>query len=466
MARLEKLQPWIAVALLIGGACGVFLWEPWHGAIILSFSSTHGLDAGDLPALPLVALAVVIGHAGARKARSTGRSPARDLAGPASAVVLGLLLLVALVDTTKTTTLLPTGGGTFGGVTQHADGPQPDPVDRWSHLAVTYDGRRITLYVNGSQVSSRATSGTIRKTSDPMWIGGNEPYGEYFEGEIDDVRVYDRALDPSELRTEMSKPLGNGEVMPAPGLVAAYEFDAGSGTRATDASGEHNTGSIIGAAWTTRGHFGDALSFDGAGEMVRVPPSASLDLDDAMTLAAWVRPVGSQSGWRTILHRQTDTYFLTASGGGAHERLEALDGLRLAALIAATICLCVALAGGGGRWIGGERRSWWPPVALFVAGSLIDAALAPSVVLVGPTLVAIWLALTATDRVEATTTCLLAAAFTAVSIASVAGGVDLTGDDGGIARSAALGLLLVTVGLLGARRAWRWRLAKRRLAGR
>jgi hypothetical protein len=40
--------------------------------------------------------------------------------------------------------------------------------------------------------------------------------------------------------------------------------------------------------------------------MVRVPASAALDLKDAMTLSAWVRPTESQAGWRTILHRQTD----------------------------------------------------------------------------------------------------------------------------------------------------------------
>ena len=47
--------------------------------------------------------------------------------------------------------------------------------------------------------------------------------------------------------------------------------------------------------------------------MVRVADSASLDLTTAMTLSAWIRPTASQSGWRTILQRQTDSYFLNAS---------------------------------------------------------------------------------------------------------------------------------------------------------
>ena len=309
MANPQKVRAWIAVVTLIGAACGFLLWAPWHGPVILSLSSTHGLDAGDLPTVVLIALAIAIGHANLPNARSTA-SPARQRwAGPAAAVVLGALLMVALVDSVRITTLLPTGGGTFGGATQHADGPQPDPVDDWSHLAVTFDRRRLRLYVSGRQVSSQTTSGSIRRTSDPLWIGGNEPYGEYFNGDIDDVRIYDRALNPSELGAEMSSPQGRDGLRPKSGLVAAYEFETDPGGRATDASGEGNTGSIIGAARTPQGRFGDALRFDGAGEVVRVPASASLDLDDAMTVAAWVRPDSSRrpAGERSFTVRPTPT---------------------------------------------------------------------------------------------------------------------------------------------------------------
>jgi hypothetical protein len=448
---MRRLPPWIAATALIGAAFLVFAWEPWHGPVILALSSTHGLDAGDLPAVVFLALAVAVGRA-ARRSRAPARGSALRWAGPVSAVALGALLMVALADTTTLTTLLPTGGGTFGGVTQHADGRRPDAVGTWSHLAVTYDGGRVCLYVNGTEVSSRSTSGAIRTTSDPLWIGGNKPYGEYFDGEIDDVRVYDRALDPSELRAEMSGPLRDTGAADRSGLVAAYEFDAGSGRLASDASGLNNTGSIIGATWTSRGRYGDALRFNGDDQMVRVPPSPSLDLDQAMTLAAWVRPVASQSGWRTVLHRQTDAYFLTAGGGENTERLAAADGLRLDAVLLAALCLCAALIAGGSSWVTGSRRAWWPPIVLFVAGSLVDAALAPSATLAGPTLVAVWFAITADDRLDAVAMWVLAIGFAAISAASLAGAIDLPGDDGSLARAGALGALLIVIGVLGARR--------------
>ena len=73
------------------------------------------------------------------------------------------------------------------------------------------------------------------------------------------------------------------------GLVAAYGFDAGTGTRVADASGNGNTGALAGATWAApgirRGAFvqRDELRVD-------VPNSTSLQLTTGMTLEAWVNP--------------------------------------------------------------------------------------------------------------------------------------------------------------------------------
>jgi hypothetical protein len=452
MASSGRLRTRIGVALLLGAAFGIFLWGPWHGPTIVSLSSSHGIDAGDLPGLALLTLAIALAPARPQGARAGPRWQAGRWTGPASTVVLGALLLVCVVDPPVEKSLVPAAGGTFDGATRHADAQQADPVNRWSHVALTFDGTMLRLYVNGSQVSSRATTGAILRTTRPLWIGGNSPYGEYFQGLIDEVRVYDRPLSRAEVRAEMSRPIRGTRVTSAPSLVGAYAFDRGSGTRAADASGTGNAGAINGATWTTRGRYGGALRFGGAGEVVRVPASASLDLRGAMTLSAWIWPSESQAGWRTILHRQTDVYFLMAGGGSSHPRLEALDDARVALLTAAAVLLCVALASGRARWAGGRRRLWWLPVALFLAGSVVDAALTPSDTLIGATVVALWFAVTASRRDEAVSIYLIAAVFTGVTVVSLTGqgGLELARDDGGNARSAALGLLLVTVGLVSA----------------
>ena len=65
----------------------------------------------------------------------------------------------------------------------------------------------------------------------------------------------------------------NGVPLPVvPGLVAAYSFDQGSGTAVADASGNNNTGSIVGTTpWTTAGKFDGALSFNGTNSRVEHP---------------------------------------------------------------------------------------------------------------------------------------------------------------------------------------------------
>ena len=103
--------------------------------------------------------------------------------------------------------LRPSGGATFGGSTQFVTGTTASPVNAWTHVALTYDGATVRLFVNGTQVATRAQTGAMQTTSNPLWIGGNQPYGEFFNGLIDEVRVYNRALTQSEVQSDMNTPL-------------------------------------------------------------------------------------------------------------------------------------------------------------------------------------------------------------------------------------------------------------------
>ena len=97
-----------------------------------------------------------------------------------------------------------------------------------------------------------------------------------------------------------------GTVGPPPsGLMAAYAFDEGAGTTVSDASGNGNTGTIAGATWTTQGRYGGALTFNGTSNLVAIPSSPSLNVTTAMTLEGWVYPTAAQSGWRTIMQKET-----------------------------------------------------------------------------------------------------------------------------------------------------------------
>ena len=73
------------------------------------------------------------------------------------------------------------------------------PLNQWSHLTATYNGSQLRIYVNGVQVSSQAQTGLIKKTNGVLRIGGNNIWGEYFKGTLDDLRIYNRALTNSEI---------------------------------------------------------------------------------------------------------------------------------------------------------------------------------------------------------------------------------------------------------------------------
>jgi hypothetical protein len=67
--------------------------------------------------------------------------------------------------------------------------------------------RRQELYINATQVATRPTTGPIETNNNPLWIGGNQPYGEYFNGTIDDVRIYNRALTQPDIQADMNAPV-------------------------------------------------------------------------------------------------------------------------------------------------------------------------------------------------------------------------------------------------------------------
>jgi PKD repeat protein len=86
-------------------------------------------------------------------------------------------------------------------------------TNTWSHLAATYDGATMRLYVNGTEVANQAQTGAVAASSDPLTIGGNSS-GNNFAGTIDEVRIYSRALSPSEIQSDMNTPVGNPPTPP------------------------------------------------------------------------------------------------------------------------------------------------------------------------------------------------------------------------------------------------------------
>ncbi len=91
----------------------------------------------------------------------------------------------------------------FIGAEQVIYGNQNVPFNVWTHLAVTYDGANENLYLNGALVGSNPLTGAIATSSQPLRIGGDSVWGQYFNGMIEEVRIYNRALAQAEIQSDM-----------------------------------------------------------------------------------------------------------------------------------------------------------------------------------------------------------------------------------------------------------------------
>lgn len=109
----------------------------------------------------------------------------------------------------------PAGGAIFNGTESYVASTQPIPLNTWTHLAFTYDGTTIRLYANGILIISKPETGVIQPNANPLRMGGNYPYGQFFQGLIDEVRIYNRALSVSEIQADMATPLVNAPSPPA-----------------------------------------------------------------------------------------------------------------------------------------------------------------------------------------------------------------------------------------------------------
>ena len=94
-----------------------------------------------------------------------------------------------------------------GGADLTAPGISAVPINTWTHLAATYDGATLNLFVNGVLTGSRAASGLLAISADALTLGGNDIWGEFFAGAIDDVRIYNRALSGAEIAVDVGTPV-------------------------------------------------------------------------------------------------------------------------------------------------------------------------------------------------------------------------------------------------------------------
>jgi hypothetical protein len=128
--------------------------------------------------------------------------------------------------------------------------PQPLPLNRWVHLAVTFSNNVGVICMNGVPV---ATSTSMTQPNPVIrtnaYLGrSNSPADPYAMAIFDELRIWNVARTAGQIQDHMLQPLSGGES----NLVACYHFDEGSGAAAHDATPKHEDGTLVnGPAWTS-----------------------------------------------------------------------------------------------------------------------------------------------------------------------------------------------------------------------
>ncbi|MEV4840391.1 LamG-like jellyroll fold domain-containing protein [Nonomuraea sp. NPDC049486] len=180
-------------------------------------------------------------------------------------------------------------------VTYHmARSDAPPAMNNWTQLVGTYDAvsRQISLYVDGRLQAITSTQSSPWNATGVINIGRGKNPDVPWWGEVDDVRVYNRLIYPSEIVQLTNRPvIAEGH----------WRFDEASGNAAADSSGRNRHGTWQGAPQWTDGWLGGAARFGGrygtADPPGHVTTSPVLRVDRSFSVAAWVRLPTDSGTW-------------------------------------------------------------------------------------------------------------------------------------------------------------------------
>ena len=170
----------------------------------------------------------------------------------------------------------------------------------WSHIVVSVDAilNQQKIYLNGVLDNSQTITGTL--TSVSSLILGKRPNNTgYFNGKLDDVRIYNRSLTPAEVGQVYTDNCSASNV--STGLVAQYDFTG----NANDLSGNGNNGLVNGATLTSDrfGNTNSAYSFNGTNNYINVLNNTSLNFSNniSLSISTWIKLSGSNANYSGIV---------------------------------------------------------------------------------------------------------------------------------------------------------------------
>ncbi len=167
----------------------------------------------------------------------------------------------------------------------------------WHHVVAAWNGTTTVIYIDGAVSTTASQTGTPTYNSSSVFIGNGSPAnGQYFNGTMDEVRIYNRALGATEVTALYNSGATKLKTATGTGLVGYWSMDDCRASQATDFSGNGNVGTLTNFAlsgatsnWLTAGKRSCALTFDGTNDYVTVPDSTSLALSGSVTVGFWLK---------------------------------------------------------------------------------------------------------------------------------------------------------------------------------
>ena len=168
----------------------------------------------------------------------------------------------------------------------------------WYQVTATYDSssKTVKLFLNGvEQADSTVSEITNASGQNVTFASYSSGASGFTDGNLDEVRIYNRALSPAEVQQLYTY---------APGPVGWWKLDENTNTSILDSSGNNNSGTIHGTPNWTIGKTGSAMNFNSGDDYVSAEDSNSLDINYGITISAWIkRDSASFGNWNTILDK-------------------------------------------------------------------------------------------------------------------------------------------------------------------
>ncbi|MEO6036756.1 MAG: LamG domain-containing protein, partial [Verrucomicrobiota bacterium] len=181
----------------------------------------------------------------------------------------------------------------------------------WHQIAFVITSTNGTIYVDGNVRNFISWTGTAGAPTsvEPLQIGHYDNYTTAFQGEIDEVALWNRVLPASEVNYLKHRRLGGKE----DGLLGYWRFDEGSGTVANNTATNAFHGSLVNSPPWVSSHAAVALEpvaanclkFDGVNGYVQTPHAPDLN-SYPLTVSAWFRTTNSAAVVQGIASKYAD----------------------------------------------------------------------------------------------------------------------------------------------------------------